>query len=134
MPCMPYTPCAQLIVLPPVEELQRRPDTRWKWVNYSAYDAKSTLDLYHALRRELQGMQAALDPCVVADYGRGGVHISTLWDVYLAFWRPFGELLTDMEAAGLAVDRCERGLSWPAGRADGRMDLLCGRLLRGTRA
>ena len=31
--------------------------------------------------------------------------LSTLWDVYTHFWLPFGELLTDMESAGMAVDR-----------------------------
>lgn len=30
----------QLLVLPAVEELQRGEDTRWRWVNYSAFDAK----------------------------------------------------------------------------------------------
>lgn len=30
----------QLLVLPAVEELQRGEETRWRWVNYSAFDAK----------------------------------------------------------------------------------------------
>ena len=58
----------QLLVLPPVHELQRGEDTRWRWVNYSAYDAKSTYDLYRRLREELQIMDATLDDAVRGEY------------------------------------------------------------------
>ena len=95
----------KLTVLPPVHELQSGEDTRWQWVNYSAYDAKSTWDLYVALEEELKEMKATLDPAVAAAYARSGVTISTLWDLYRTVWRPFGGLLTDMESAGMAVDR-----------------------------
>lgn len=95
----------KLTVLPPVHELQSGEDTKWQWVNYSAYDAKSTWDLYVALEAELKQMQATLDPAVAAAYARSGVTISSLWDLYRIVWRPFGGLLTNMEAAGMAVDR-----------------------------
>jgi DNA polymerase-1 len=88
-----------------VHELQRGPATRWQWVNYSAYDAKSTWGLHAALEARLRAEPAQLDAAVEADYARAGVHVASLWDVYTLFWRPFGELLTDMEAAGMAVDR-----------------------------
>lgn len=97
------------MILPPVEELQCDPDTRWKWVKYSALDAKSTLELYKALRSRLEAMQVQLDGGVADDYSLGAVRVDTMWDVYCHFWRPFGELLTDMEAAGMAVDRCGCG-------------------------
>lgn len=29
-----------------MEQLQVDPETKWRWVNYSAYDAKATWDLY----------------------------------------------------------------------------------------
>ncbi len=29
----------------------------------------------------------------------------TLWDLYQDYWKPFGELLTDMEKEGMMVDR-----------------------------
>eukprot|EP00887_Chlorella_sp_A99_P005000 scaffold4.g5000.t1 len=96
---------ARLMILPAVEELQRDPETKWKWVNYSAYDAKSTLLLYSALRWELEATAVQPDPHVVADYETAGVRVESMWDVYCHFWRPFGELLTDMEATGMAVDR-----------------------------
>jgi DNA polymerase-1 len=95
----------KLTVLPPVHELQRGEDTYWSWVNYSAYDAKSTWDLHAALESELRAEPAKLDADVAAAYARSGVVIETLWDLYRATWRPFGGLLTDMEAAGMAVDR-----------------------------
>lgn len=95
----------KLTVLPPVHELQKDEDTKWRWINYSAYDAKSTWDLYMALSKQLAAEPAKLDECVEAAYQRSGIEINTLWDLYRQIWRPFGELLTDMENAGLAVDR-----------------------------
>ena len=41
-------------------------------------------------------------PCVPV---QAGVQLSSLWDVYCHTWLPFGGLLTDMEAIGMAVDR-----------------------------
>ncbi len=29
----------------------------------------------------------------------------TMWDLYCDYWRPFGELLTEMERKGMMVDR-----------------------------
>jgi hypothetical protein len=55
-----------------VHELQRGEDTRWRWINYSAFDAKSTWDLYTRLAEELRAMQASLDPAVAADYAQVG--------------------------------------------------------------
>lgn len=43
----------QLTILPPVEELQTDPETRAKWIDYSAYDAKATWQLAQALRKAL---------------------------------------------------------------------------------
>lgn len=43
----------QLTVLPPVEELQTDPQTRAKWIDYSAYDAKATWQLAQALKKQL---------------------------------------------------------------------------------
>ena len=40
----------QLKVLAPVDELQRDPESRSKWIFYSALDAKTTHELYYALR------------------------------------------------------------------------------------
>lgn len=95
----------KLTVLPPVHELQRAEDTRWRWVNYSAYDAKATWDLRAALEKKLKDSLVMADAAVTEAYARSGVKMESLWDLYRAVWRPFGELLSDMEAAGMAVDR-----------------------------
>ena len=43
--------------------------------------------------------------CSLAGWLQGGVTLATMWDVYRHTWLPFGGLLTDMEAVGMAVDR-----------------------------
>lgn len=43
----------QLTILPPVEELQTDPQTRAKWIDYSAFDAKATWQLAQALKKQL---------------------------------------------------------------------------------
>ena len=32
----------------------------------------------------------------------------SMWEMYLRYWQPFGELLTDMEREGMLVDRCQK--------------------------
>lgn len=82
LPATPGPPLPQLVVLPEVQELQVSAETKWQWVNYSAYDAKSTWDLYCALEAKLRamGVSAHVDPAVVADFanaaglsGAGGI-------------------------------------------------------------
>ncbi|KAK2080515.1 hypothetical protein QBZ16_000368 [Prototheca wickerhamii] len=81
-------------------------ETRWRWVRYAATDAKATWELYEALKAKLQATTGVwLDPAVAQEYADAGTVIRNLWDVYREFWRPFGALLTEMEAAGVAVDR-----------------------------
>lgn len=31
-----------------------------------------------------------------------------MWNLYCDYWRPFGELLTNMEREGMMVDRCAK--------------------------
>jgi hypothetical protein len=40
--------------VPPVEDLQTRPDTRMDWIDYSTYDAEGTWLLYQKLRALLE--------------------------------------------------------------------------------
>ena len=53
----------QLTVLPSVEELQTDPQTRAKWIDYSAYDAKATWQLAQALKQQLKVGSASLWLC-----------------------------------------------------------------------
>ncbi|XP_019095171.1 PREDICTED: DNA polymerase I A, chloroplastic/mitochondrial isoform X1 [Camelina sativa] len=85
----------KMVVIPPVEELQR--EDREAWISYSALDAISTLKLYESMSKKLQLKEWRLDGKLVS--GR------TMLDFYHEFWRPFGELLVKMEAEGILVDR-----------------------------
>jgi DNA polymerase I len=94
----------KLIILPPIEELQASEETRWDWINYSAYDAKATWDLHEALVLKLMDIHAIPDKDVYRAYQDSDITINNLWDIYSHIWRPFGNLLTDLEASGVAVD------------------------------
>ena len=68
-----------LVDLPPVEVLQRDPKYRKNWIKYSAFDAKSTYDLYMHLKEKLMATPW------FKEY--------SLMDYYHGHMRPFGELL-----------------------------------------
>ena len=44
----------QVKKLPPIDEVQRDPHQRNKFIDYSAFDAKATFKLYEVLRDQLQ--------------------------------------------------------------------------------
>lgn len=46
----------KLTVLPPVEQLQLEENTRERWIDYSAFDAKATWDLHQALEASVRGV------------------------------------------------------------------------------
>lgn len=89
----------KMITIPPVEELQR--DERIPWICYSALDARSTLKLYESLKSHLSKMLWKVDGVQM----RGPVSEKTMYDFYEEYWRPFGELLVQMESEGMLVDR-----------------------------
>ena len=64
--------------------------TRPDWIQYSAYDSHGTWLLHQRLKAELESME----------WQQGRM----LFDFYWDYWRPFGELLTDMEREGIRVD------------------------------
>ncbi|KAK9818799.1 hypothetical protein WJX74_001704 [Apatococcus lobatus] len=89
--------------LPPIDEVQRDPEQREKFIDYSAFDAKATFKLYEVLRDQLQERVCKVNPPVAeACKMQPGW---TMWDLYQKFWQPFGGLLVDMERAGMLVDR-----------------------------
>lgn len=49
---------------------------------------------------------------------QGGIRLETMWDVYRHTWLPFGGLLTDMEAVGMAVDRAHLAAAQQQAEAD----------------
>jgi hypothetical protein len=72
------------------------PVTCWKWVDYSAFDAKATWDLFHSLRERLEANECHLDGELRAGL-QGGLREYSQWDLYQDVVRPFGGLLTEME-------------------------------------
>lgn len=91
------------MTLPEVETLQTNEETRDGWINYSAFDAKATYELYDALRDQLSST-----PWIMDRNDQHNFHIApgqTLFEFYNKFWRPFGELLTSMEKKGFLVNR-----------------------------
>lgn len=83
----------KVIVIPPVEELQRV--ERKPWVSYSALDSISTLQLYESLKNKLSCMEWQVN----------GVKEGSMFTFYEKYWRPFGELLVNLETQGMLVDR-----------------------------
>jgi hypothetical protein len=76
--------------VPPVEELQRNPKHRVKWIKYSCYDAEGTWLIREKLDEELGKMPWFRD--------------HYLNEYYYRHMRPFGEVLTDLERRGIRVD------------------------------
>lgn len=82
----------KMLSVPSPLALQTDPATVVEWVDYATHDAALTLRLYKELRARLKGQYLCAD-------GSG-----TLWDLYTSMFVPFGEMLTDMERVGFAVD------------------------------
>eukprot|EP00250_Pteridium_aquilinum_P010412 c19366_g1_i1 orf=224-3553(-) len=82
-------------VVPPVEELQRSESLREKWICYSSGDALCTWRLWESLHEQLKKRDWYFQNEV-----RG-----SMYNFYCRFWRPFGELLAEMEGHGMLVDR-----------------------------
>ncbi|XP_060186946.1 DNA polymerase I B, chloroplastic/mitochondrial-like [Lycium barbarum] len=83
----------KVTVIPSVEELQRT--ERELWICYSALDSISTLMLYESLKNKLSKRIWTFD----------GVRKGSMYEFYEKYWRPFGELLVQMETEGVLVDR-----------------------------
>ena len=106
----------KLVEIPPVDELQRDPETRAKWIKYSALDAEATWHVHQCLEGHLFET-----PCVgdgvdmVKQFGAqfasqrdartGEAKGFSMYDFYQSFWRPFGDILTAMEHRGVLADQ-----------------------------
>jgi hypothetical protein len=81
-----------------------------EWIEYSVYDAQGTWLLHEELKRRLQAMEWTED----------GKH---MYDYYVKYWAPFGELLTDLERNGIKVDVAQQ-LPLAERRAEAERDRL----------
>ena len=91
------------MILPPVEEIQEDPESRDKWIEYSALDAQATWFLRESLEAKLRGMSC--EACPILTSKPGFRKCTTLWDFYTYYLAEFGNLLTQMERNGLRVDK-----------------------------
>lgn len=88
------------IVVPGTVELQRGLEYRAEWIEYATMDAELTHKLQVRLRALLEG--ANIDGTnAVAEFLE---ECKTLYDIYLGYFVPLGEMLTDMERFGFKVD------------------------------
>ncbi|XP_073394695.1 DNA polymerase I A, chloroplastic/mitochondrial isoform X2 [Physcomitrium patens] len=81
--------------IPPVDELQRDGELRDAWIHYSTFDTVCTWRLFVSLQHKLSNT-----PWNVVDLKEKG----SMYDFYEKYWRPFGEVLVQMEADGMLVD------------------------------
>lgn len=79
-----------ILDIPPVEIMQRDPQFREKWIQYSCYDAQGTYLIHDELRKRLKATF-----WMESDKGN-----HNLYEYYCRHMRPFGEVLTDMERRG----------------------------------
>jgi DNA polymerase-1 len=98
----------KLTTIAPVEELQR--EAREPWICYSALDAISTLQLYKSLESQLSKMPWNMDGKPVLK--------KSMFDFYLEYWQPFGEILVRMETEGMLVDRAYLAVTEKVAKAE----------------
>jgi len=88
--------------LPPVDELQRDyVFFREHFIQYSCYDTESTWKIREVLQKKLEAMEWV----AASGSEEDGTYTPArnLWEFYQMYWRPFGELLADMESEGIYV-------------------------------
>ncbi|KNC55035.1 DNA polymerase A [Thecamonas trahens ATCC 50062] len=97
------------IVVPELDAVQRSARLVSKWIHYSTYDTQATHELY----LELASLLAATPwrPNTMTLPAGFEPRSATMLDFYNAVWRPFGALLTNMEARGIRVDASQLAAS-----------------------
>lgn len=88
-------------IMPTVEELQRFPEFRNRWIRYSVYDAESTWYLHRVLKHKLEQTLWYEEKDPTND---NKLKSGSMYDFYLQYIVPFGECLTDIERKGMNVD------------------------------
>lgn len=80
------------IEMPSILELHTSPEFVANWISYSALDAETTFFLREVLTKEL------------TKFGVRFEGMKNLFDLYVKYWLPFGEILTNIEREGIRVD------------------------------
>jgi len=87
-------------VMPEIEELHTNTSFVENWVKYSVLDAEVTFYLRDVLQLLLKSLSSK---CLTHNNPVEDIFKNN-YDLYLEYWRVFGELLTDMERIGIKVD------------------------------
>jgi len=82
----------KLLQLPEIEEMHTSPKFIKDWVEYSTFDAEIT----YFLRETLSLLLSELPT-----FEEG---LTNNYELYIKYWLPFGELLTDMEREGFKIN------------------------------
>mmetsp|Transcript_61965 Transcript_61965/g.110163 ORF Transcript_61965/g.110163 Transcript_61965/m.110163 type:complete len:1294 (+) Transcript_61965:52-3933(+) len=92
--------------------LQLDPELRQQWIEYSSACAAAISFLHRELeaRLRLQSWTCQVPAEAVSGHGRSldtktDEPEESMWEFYLQYWQPFGELLSDMELHGMPVDK-----------------------------
>ncbi|CAK0902367.1 unnamed protein product [Prorocentrum cordatum] len=77
-----------------VDDLHLSPkdEVREEWIDYSTFDTVATWKLHECLERRLRRMPW---------------HGGCMLDFYETYWRPFAEVLVDIEACGIPIDTAQ---------------------------
>lgn len=87
--------------LPPLDLIQTESGTRAAWVDYSTMDALLTWELCQELKVKLE--QVDWHDSTHQDSNAGARR--SMWQLYNELWKPFGEMLIEMERTGIRVDK-----------------------------
>ena len=78
--------------MPSIIEMHTSADLLPKWIHYGTLDAEATFYLREVLINELKKYRVDFED------------MTNLWDFYIKYWLPFGELLTEIEREGIRVN------------------------------
>jgi DNA polymerase-1 len=87
-------------VMPDLEELHTNPKYINEWIKYSVIDAEATYYLRDAFQLRLQSLSTK----TLSHKSPVSNVLKNNFDIYMKYWRPFGELMTDMERVGIYID------------------------------
>jgi DNA polymerase-1 len=88
------------IIMPELQELHTTPKYIKDWIKYSVIDAEATYYLRDALQIRLQSLSTK----TLSHKNPINKELKNNFDIYMKYWRPFGELMTDMERVGIYID------------------------------
>jgi DNA polymerase-1 len=90
----------KLFIMPDIEELHTNPKFVKDWITYSVLDAEVTYYLRDMLQQQLQSLHTQTFTHKNPIEGK----YQNNYELYINYWRPFGELMTDMERVGIKID------------------------------